>query len=109
MKAVAYFRRAAQDPAFRHQKLDDLRYFRNVSLGLLIFTAIAGSGFTLYIGLEEGWHSALEASYRWFPIVILNAWSYSRHDILIAALEAMSPNPSVAEPGLETAVTSVHR
>lgn len=109
MKAVDYFRRAAQDPAFRAQKLDDLRYFRTVSLGLLVFMVMVDCGCALYIGLDEGWRSGLEAGALWFPIVIVNAWSYSRYDTLIAALEAMSPNPSVADPGLGTAVTQARR
>jgi hypothetical protein len=109
MKTVDYFRQAAQDPAFRAQKLDDLRYFRTVSLGLLVFMVVVDCGCALYIGLEEGWHSGFEAGAMWFPIVVVNAYSYSRYDTLIAALEAMSPNPSAVDPGLGTAITPVQR
>jgi hypothetical protein len=59
MKAVDYFRRAYQDPLFREQKLDDLRYLRNVALGLFVFVAVFACGTAIYIGMEDGWKAAL--------------------------------------------------
>ena len=93
-----YFRQAQQDPAFRRQKIDDLRYLRTVSLGLLVFLSVLASASTLYIGWEEGWKAAIEsAARRWFIGIVLMAWNYSRFATSLAALEAMDPPEPIAD------------
>jgi hypothetical protein len=97
MKAVDYFRQAQQDAAFRRQKIDDLRYLRNLSLGVLVLLSVVASVSTLYIGWEEGWKVAIEGAARlWFIGIVLFAWNYSRFNTSLAALEAMNPPESVA-------------
>jgi hypothetical protein len=100
MKAVDYFRQAYRDPVFRQQKLDDLHYLRNVSLGMLVFVTILACGTAVYICWEEGWRVAIEgAGVLWFSMIVLSAWNYSRFAILIAALEAMNTQSSVGATG----------
>ncbi len=92
MKAVDYFRRAQDDPVFRHQKLGDLRYLRTVTLGLLVFVAVLAGSTAIYLGWEEGWRAAVDGvSQLWFSVILLTAWNYSRFNTLVIALEAMNP------------------
>ena len=92
MKAVDYFRRAQDDPVFRHQKLGDLRYLRTVTLGLLVFLAALAGGEALYLGCKEGWQAAVDGVGRlWLSTIIFIAWNYSRYNTLVMALEAMNP------------------
>ncbi len=50
MKQSEFYRRAASDPAFRRQALDDLRYFKQVGLGLTCFCGAIAFGIFLYSG-----------------------------------------------------------
>jgi hypothetical protein len=98
MKEIDYFRQAYQNPAFRRQKLSDLIYYRTVSRGMFWFFTALTVGGTVYIGVEEGWRAAAESIGQFgFPVVLLSAWSYSRHGILIAALSAMD-SVEVSDP-----------
>jgi len=90
MKESEYFRRAYRDSVFRQAKLDDLRYYRAVSLGLLVFSALIAGILVVSIGFGEGWKVVFEKSFMTaFPPVVMSAWGYSRFSTLIAALTAM--------------------
>ncbi len=86
MKDSDFYKRAAADAAFRKKKLDDLRYFKSVGVGLMWFCATVAVGFSLYGGITEG---------RWLPgdgmlvVAILTATTHAVLKTRIAALEAL--------------------
>ena len=54
MKEIEFYQRAATDAAFRHAKLEELRYFKHVGAGLTWFCVILGTAFSVYSGLTAG-------------------------------------------------------
>jgi hypothetical protein len=99
VKETEYYRRAFEDGAFRRAQLDDLKYFKEVDVGLLV---VAGFGFvahTLYFGfVEKTWDSG----WGWLVILAISAAGSFAHSTRIGALEAIeekcaankSANPS---------------
>ena len=92
MSNEEFFRRAQEDPAYRSRRLADQHYYRNVNLGLLVFSSILCLGMTAYNGFTGGgWTHGLEVT---LPLVLLTGWMHSLYGTRIAALEAMTARDS---------------
>ncbi len=90
MKSPEFYRRAREDAAFRREKLEELRYFRNVGAGLIGFCLVFAAGFSTYTGVSEGrWDSGAGL----VLVAALAACSYSNCATRIAALEAFEAIP----------------
>jgi hypothetical protein len=97
MDLKTYFRRAYQDPAFRNEKLKDLRQFKSVNLTLFGFSTALGIVVTLYCGFTDGeWFLGIERS---LPLIILTGMGFALKVSQVAALEAMEPEePKPEDP-----------
>jgi hypothetical protein len=60
MNATEYFRRAREESGFRRQQLEDLRYYKNVTLGCLAILAVLGT-YQIIASCADwrGWRSVL--------------------------------------------------
>ncbi len=84
MKESEFYKAAFSNRAFRHQKLQELRYTKSVEIGFLVMGGIGLVGHTLYSGLKDGsWDSGV----GWLTILAISAAGYGVTVSRIAALE----------------------
>jgi hypothetical protein len=89
MNDTDLLRRAADDASFRRAKLEDLRYFKNVGVGLVWFCAITGAAISLYGFFTDGsWDKGLALGFMAF----LCASTSHTCSIRLAALQAIEDN-----------------
>lgn len=91
MNAAEYFRRAEKDPGFRQQQLDDLRYYKNVTLGALVTLSVCGTYQIIACCADwEGRKSGIivVGALSMIGVAGLAFWSKVK---TIAALKAMDP------------------
>jgi hypothetical protein len=86
MKELEFYKRAASDTAFRRAKLEDLRYFKQVGMGLIGFCVAVALAFSVYGGLTAGkW----DTGFGMFGLAVLAASALHTCATRIAALQAL--------------------
>jgi hypothetical protein len=86
MNETEYYQAAFDDGAFRREKLDSLRYFRKVEIGLFVVSALGFVATTLGLGLMEGrW----DGGGVWLAMLAINAALYTTSSTRLAALEVI--------------------
>src|SRR5215212_8987350 len=86
MQESEFYKNAFEDPVFRREKLEELRYFKK---GEAWFIGLSATGFfahTLYAGLRVGdW----EAGVGWLVIASISCAGYAATAARAGALEAI--------------------
>jgi hypothetical protein len=86
MKEAEFYKSAFEDAAFRRTKLDELRYFRKVEVGMLVFAGVGFAAHTLYAGLTDGgWNSGIV----WLAVLAITGGAHAVCSTRIAALQAI--------------------
>jgi hypothetical protein len=97
MKESEYYQRAFDDPAFCREKIDSLRYFRKVEIGLGVFSALGFVATTLYgILAADRW----DAGEGWIALLAVNAGVYVATSTRLAALEAIERKTTSVTPSI---------
>jgi hypothetical protein len=91
MNDTELFKRAAEDVAFRHAKLEDLRYFKSVGVGLVWLCAVLAAAISLYGVFTDGeWYKGMGLAFMAFLCASTDHACSSR----IAALQALEGQKS---------------
>jgi hypothetical protein len=96
MKADPFYERALRDAGFRQAKLDDLRYFLKVDIGLLVLGAILCVSEIIHSGLKHGNWFGSSDGVVW---IVIPGALYAVTSTKIAALEAIDRNSPSTKTG----------
>jgi hypothetical protein len=92
MKESEFYHTAFENSAFRREKLEELRYFKKVGAGLLVFVSVCFVAHAVYAGLKDGsWDGAM----GWLAALMMVGGAFSVCSTRVAALEAIEERAEV--------------
>lgn len=96
MKEAEYFQKASQDADYRREKIEELRDFSKVTLGLLIGFGALEAAYILYVAIaERRWPLTFDGM---LGSIILMAWMHTNNKTRLAALKVMDGKQPVCTP-----------